>query len=359
MESQIMKRNHILTATCLLLCISVLIIDANAAPIPSIVMPQDYIAERASTYNPTGANGDNIKIPANTTVALATLEGAGIIQHCWFTINSKDPQYLSNLQLRITWDDATKPAVQSKWGPFFCLGFDECADVLSEPIAVMSSTASFIKYPPGFAAFNCYFKMPFRKKAVIEVVNSSTMPVNNFFYHINWQRHKRLPRGVHYFHAKYLEEETKVEKLPKGRNPTGENNYVILDTKGKGHFIGCSLHVEAHRSEKGKWYEGDEMILVDGQQPSEGILGTGSEDYFGMAWGVRRWFQAPYFGTSYHSWNQGERKMAHWGRFSVYRFHMPDPIPFKKSISVSIEHGHNNDAANRYQSVAYWYAEKP
>ena len=36
-----------------------------------------------------------------------------------------------------------------------------------------------------------------------------------------------------------------------------------------------------------------------------------------------------------------------------------NPIPFERSIRVSIEHGHGNTQANDYSSVAYWYQELP
>jgi hypothetical protein len=175
----------------------------------------------------------------------------------------------------------------------------------------MTGRADYIEDPPGRAAFNTYFPMPFRKSARIEVANRGPEEVPSFF------------------------------------------------TRGEGHYVGCTLHVEAHQQDPGEWYEGDETILVDGQALAGAIHGTGTEDYFNMAWGVRRWFQSPYFGTSFHAWNPGEPELGAFGRFSVYRFHLLDPVPFKKSIRVTIEHGHNNDAGNRYASVAYWYEASP
>ena len=44
---------------------------------------------------------------------------------------------------------------------------------------------------------------------------------------------------------------------------------------------------------------------------------------------------------------------------TVYRFHIPDPVPFKKSIRVTIEHGHANDRADYDSSTAYWYQAEP
>ena len=39
----------------------------------------------------------------------------------------------------------------------------------------------------------------------------------------------------------------------------------------------------------------------------------------------------------------------------MYRFHIEDPIHFRESIKVTIEHGHANDLSNDYSSTAYWY----
>lgn len=332
---------------------------AEPPELPSLTRVQPYEAARASSNNPTGANQDSITIAPGQTAQLADLRGPGVIVHFWFTLRSESPDYLSKLHLQIRWDDVEKPAVDSPWGPFFGLGHDECADVVSEPIVVMAGKAPYIEYPPGLAAFHCYFPMPFRTRARISVVNRDDEPVTAFFYHVDYQRHDALPEDACWFHASYRSEMTRPGTHPGGINATGSENYVILDTTGEGHYVGCTLHVDARPTDKGKWYEGDDMIVVDGRPVRAAILGTGSEDYFGMAWGVRRHFQAPHFGTSYHRWPEGGPEMLQYGRFSLYRWHLRDPIPFRKSIRVSIEHGHDNDAANRYASVAYWYARQP
>jgi len=332
---------------------------AGPAGLPEIALRQDYEAKRASSANPTGGNQDRVTLAAGQTAQLADLRGPGIIRHCWFTLRSDSPDYLSKVILQIRWDDAEEPAVEAPWGPFFGLGHDECADVVSEPIVVMAARAPYIQYPPGLAAFNCYFPMPFRKRARISVTNQDDQPLSALFYHIDYQRHEALPESAFYFHALYRAEHTRPATHPDGKNTSGRENYVILEASGEGHYVGCTLHVEARPSDPGKWYEGDDMIIVDGRPVADGILGTGSEDYFNLAWGVRREFQSPYCGTSYHRWPEGGPEMLQYGRFSLYRWHLPDPIPFSRSIRVSIEHGHDNDAGNRYASVAYWYARQP
>ena len=66
--------------------------------------------------------------------------------------------------------------------------------------------------------------------------------------------------------------------------------------------------------------------------------------------GVRR----PYHGISLASSVQ-----EHFGLWSMYRFHIEDPVRFSKSIRVTIEHGHANAQGNDYSSVGYWYQLEP
>lgn len=43
----------------------------------------------------------------------------------------------------------------------------------------------------------------------------------------------------------------------------------------------------------------------------------------------------------------------------MYRYYIEDPIRFRKSIRVTIEHGHANSLSNDYSSTAYYYLSKP
>jgi hypothetical protein len=97
--------------------------------------------------------------------------------------------------------------------------------------------------------------------------------------------------------------------------------------------------------------EGDERVFVDGEkEPS--IIGTGTEDYFSSGWyynyGV---YSAPYHGVTI----KDDEK----SRINTYRWHIEDPIPFKKSLNFTIEHGAGNDVTADYSSVAFWYQTHP
>ena len=43
----------------------------------------------------------------------------------------------------------------------------------------------------------------------------------------------------------------------------------------------------------------------------------------------------------------------------MYRFYVNDPVRFRKSIRMTIEHGHANNFGNDYSSTAFWYQAEP
>ena len=44
---------------------------------------------------------------------------------------------------------------------------------------------------------------------------------------------------------------------------------------------------------------------------------------------------------------------------TLYRWHIEDPVIFRKNIRVTIEHGHANRRADEISSVAFWYQAEP
>ena len=79
---------------------------------------------------------------------------------------------------------------------------------------------------------------------------------------------------VGYFHAYYRQE----------RPARKGHNYAFLNIKGDGHYVGTVMSVVQTQV---SWFgEGDDLFYVDGAKKPQ-ILGTGSEDYFNDAWGLR------------------------------------------------------------------------
>ncbi|MBD3187608.1 DUF2961 domain-containing protein, partial [Candidatus Bathyarchaeota archaeon] len=128
-----------------------------------------------------------------------------------------------------------------------------------------------------------------------------------------------------------------------------ENNYVILETKGKGQYIGCNISITNFQ---GSWWgEGDDMIWVDGYKWPPDLHGTGSEDYLNQAWGM----QPNAFLRNGSSIFEGDTG----GYQTSYVFHLENPVRFTEELKVTIEHGHGNHLRNEVSSVAYWYESKP
>ena len=112
------------------------------------------------------------------------------------------------------------------------------------------------------------------------------------------------------------------------------------------------------------WGEGDDMIFIDGEDFPPSFHGTGSEEIFGGGACPAVEYTGPY--TGFHmveNWidesdlSEGADQKQWLGTNGLYRFHVNDPIRFKESIRVTIEHGHSNNKTNDYSSVAFWYQE--
>ena len=325
--------------------------DQQGGALAELPFLKSYQKMRASSYDKTGGNDDGNwknKIQPGETRVIADLRGPGAIDHIWFTIASKEQYHLKKIVLRMYWDGEENPSVEVPIGDFFGLGLGEYHHFWSEPIAIGTENA-----------LNCYWRMPFTKSAKITVTNEGQKPIDALYYNIDWRKYKRPLPDVMYFHAQYRQAyPCKRVEWPEGAkkiNKDGKNNYVFMEARGHGHYVGVTLSVRLN--EDGWWGEGDEMIFIDGDSLPR-INGTGSEDYFCGAWGFGKPFWYPYFGCPVNQAEQGtqHKKGATW---SVYRFHIPDPIPFTKSIRVTMEHGHANDRADDWSSVAYWYQTEP
>jgi len=315
---------------------------------------RDRRTGRFSSWDTTGRNSDAWTIPPGESRVLADITGPAVITHIWMTQRNHYRQCL----LKITWDDARSPSVLVPLGDFFCLGH---GIVNSFQSALFSaSTNSPNQFDKG-CALNCYVPMPFRSRAVVELVNESTEAHRQYFYVDYESLEGRFPDDLGYFHAEFRRTNPfggwgheitvnapEANIANKGRE-AWENNYVILDTKGRGHYVGCNLSVTNFQ---GTWWgEGDDMIWVDGYKWPPDLHGTGSEDYLNQAWGM----QPNAFmrnGSSIYERDTG-------GYQTGYVLHVENPVRFTREIKVTIEHGHGNHLANEMSSVAYWYAARP
>jgi hypothetical protein len=313
----------------------------------------DRTTGRVSSWDTTGRNADHWIIAPGERRVLADLEGPGAITHIWMT----QREHYRECLLLFTWDDADEPSVAVPLGDFFCLGHGMVRSFQSALF-----TASQARKPQfGLGcALNSHVQMPFGKRAKVELLNESSEPHLQYFY-IDYERYPEAQPDLGYFHAEFrrtnpfpgwggdLPVYSEVNEVANLGDDAWRNNYVILDTRGEGHYIGCNLSITNF---KGEWWgEGDDMIWIDGEKWPPDLHGTGSEDYLGQAWETQ---DVAYLrnGVTLDEEQTG-------GYQTSYVFHLENAIRFRESLKVTIEHGHANHLANDMASTAYWYARTP
>ena len=293
------------------------------------------------------------------TRTLADIEGAGVIQHIWITVTDHTDKgffVLRDMVLRMYWDDEEYPSVESPLGDFFCCGFGRDCIVNSVPMVVNPARG-----------FNCYFPMPFKKRARITIENQHEAEIEAFFFQIDYTLYDELPDDISYFHAQWRRE--KITELKK--------DYTILDgVKGKGHYVGTYMALSTLER---YWYgEGELKIYLDGDEEYPTICGTGTEDYFGGSWSfadfkdgvmTEQTYNTPFMGFPYLSRND-ERIVSRYymndtnTERGFYRWHIMDPIVFDEEIRVTIQqlgvcHKGLFERQDDVSSVAYWYQTLP
>lgn len=318
----------------------------------SLARLRSYKTRRSSSWDRSGGNGDSVAVNAGASATLLDMQGAGVVTHIWFTINSRDPLHLKNLVLRAWWDGEAAPSVEVPIGDFFGLGLGEYFTYQSALTAVAP-----------MKALNAYFEMPFATAARLTVTNEGTERTDNLYFAIDYVTLPSLGDDVARFHAQYRQSapesstmndwtvnwDKRVNDL---KNLDGAGNYVFLEATGRGHFVGVTQAVE--QNQEGWFGEGDDMFFIDGDKLPT-INGTGTEDYFNGAW--------DFGGKPFAYMHNGAPYIVDperiGGRYCLYRWHTESPITFEKSLKATIEHGHANHRRDNFYSVAYWYQTEP
>ncbi|QQO08396.1 glycoside hydrolase family 172 protein [Breznakiella homolactica] len=302
-----------------------------------------------------------IDIDQGETAVLADIEGPGVINHIWITVQDKTDKgvfVLRDFVLRMYWDDEQTPSVEVPLGDFFCNGFSTKCNVYSMPILVAP-----------YGGFNSFFSMPFRRRARITIENQHPGPMHAFFYTVNYSLVPELPPETAYFHAQWRRE--RVTEI--GRD------YVIADgIRGTGHYVGTYLAWTA--LERYWWGEGEIKCYIDGDTDFPTICGTGVEDYVGGAWGFyeldesgyfrteESTYCSPFMGYPFYSKIDNTRPKAYGydalPMHGLYRWHILDPIRFKEDFLITVQQiGHDGDTlferSDDIASTAYWYQMEP
>ena len=296
----------------------------------TVPMLSDAETRSISAENPTGERGGGAKavpdegnagsmlgqgwkirpcitLEPDTVTTLAEVDGPGVVQHIWITVH---PKAYRDTILRCYWDGEETPSVEVPLGDFFCNGHGLRCDINSMPIAVNPS-----------GGFNSYWPMPFREGMRITIESQHRETIGGFFYQITYAL-TDVPAEAGYLHAEWRRSMTS-RTYPE---------HVILDgIEGQGHYVGTYLAWE--QLSNGWWGEGEIKFYMDGDNAYPTICGTGTEDYFGGAWGFGgETFSTPFLGYPLYRKEPGEVP-----KHGLYRWHVMDPIRFQQSLRVTIQ----------------------
>lgn len=284
----------------------------------------------------------SVGIEPGSTHTLADIEGPGSIQQIWLTPTGNWRYSI----LRVYWDDQEQPSIECPVGDFFAMGWGRYAPLSSLAVCVN----------PG-SAFNCYWEMPFRRRARFTLTNidDDAMIV---YYQINYEL-RDIPEDAGYFHAQFR----RVNPLPYKQVHT-----IIDGVEGRGHYAGTYLAWGVNND--GWWGEGEVKFYLDGDEwPT--ICGTGTEDYFCGSYNfenkeTRRYeeFTTPYAGL--HQVLRPDGLYRSQQRFGMYRWHITDPVRFAEDLRVTVQglgwrNGYKGylPLQDDLASVAYWYQTLP
>jgi hypothetical protein len=286
-------------------------------------LPEGVETRWASSENQRGEKGRGaqanagrkgsatVPVKAGESRVLAEATGtSGTVRRIWMTFPDRSPRMLRSLRIDIYWDGAREPAVSAPVGDFFGLGLGQMVPFQSALFA-----------NPEGRSFNSFVQMPFRTGMKIVMTNESPHNLDELFYDVNYTLGDRHGPNALYFHAHFRRE-----------NPTRlQQDYELLPrVAGRGRYLGTNVGVIVNQREFHNtwWGEGEIKIYLDGDREFPTLAGTGTEDYVGTAWGQGQ-FAHLYQGSPVAD----ERAM----RWCFYRYHIPDPVYFRRDIRVTMQ----------------------
>jgi len=290
---------------------------------PLFMFPEGIESKWASPENPSAEKGSGgvtcsgrkgsayLPLKSKESYIMAQeMAGSGTIHRIWMTIHQRDITMLRGLRLDFYWDGCEKPAVSAPLGDFFGTGLGRTAAFQS---ALFAS--------PEGRSFVCYVPMPFRNGMKMVITNETQTDLNLLFYDVNYTIGDKHDEDMLYFHAHYRRE-----------NPTTiQKDYEILpNISGKGRYLGCNIGVIINKDlyYSSWWGEGEVKVYLDGDTEYPTLCGTGTEDYIGTGWGQGR------YDHLYQGCHIADRENM---QYCFYRYHILDPIYFRKDIKVTIQ----------------------
>ena len=275
-------------------------------------------------------------------VTIGEVKGKGYITNLWLTFPNwfwghwapdaiTNQALLKTLIIRVYWDGADVPAIETPVGDFFGIGLCQSANYAAQYLGMSSG------------GFYCKFIMPFAKGFRIEMENLDESTGTEIYMNVLYQLVDELPEDVPYFHAQFNT----------GENP-GPDPVLIADVEGAGQYLGCSLSMQGKQKCYLSFLEAPEYIYVDEDWDHPRIIGTGLEDYFLGGWYFREGcFTGPLHGLTV--------KDVINASVAMYRIHEQDAIHFEKRFKMNFINPWSPERLKpfSYSSVSYMLLNSP
>ncbi len=283
----------------------------------------------ASNLGPGRKGAPATTLKAGQEVQLCDIYGSGTIRHIWMT-TANNPTNLRSLVIRAWWDGQTHPSIECPIGDFMGTAHGKVMPYFS---AVHSLGRN--------AGMNIWLPMPFANRARITLTNEGNENVP-LFYQIDYTTQDVHPSDVGRLHVLFAREDPTTEK----------RDFELLPKRtGKGRYIGALVGIRNLHPDQW-WGEGEIKIFMDGDSEFPTIVGTGSEDYVGLSYGMQ---QTPYL---YNGCNLDQESFI-----SMYRWHLPDPIYWQRECRITIQQiAWKNGLAETeddWSTATFWYEPVP
>jgi hypothetical protein len=256
--------------------------------------------------------------------------GGGAISLLRLVTPERDPVRLRSTLLTIAFDDVE--TVRAPLIDFFGTG------------PGLNATASLPFTVAADGTLLCRFVMPFGASATVTLsrpAGTDDLPLA-LSGAVTMAARPFAGDGRALFHARFRAPEALATRPP--------SDWHVATLLGRGRQVGTVLDVD-NPPGVAWWGEGDEKVTVDGA-PFPDFFGTGTEDYFGFAWSATTTFEHPYHALTVAP----PPGNGFSGVFSMNRFLIADPVPFRRSLRFDLELWHWSETTVRQAAMLYWYA---
>ena len=303
---------------------------ATAQRVDDLYRVRDAVSQSYVEYH-------KVTVPKGKEVVLAGLKGPGKVTYFYVTP-------VSDMVLKIFWDDEAEPSVLAPLGDFFGALRGKTIDYQSLPMQIQHG------------CYMCYLPMPFAKRARFVLANDSKKDYSaEMAYGIDYEQDQRYAAEKSHLHCTWRRsnpvpgDAPPLDRVIKRSQSGGKNNidtrHTILEAKGHGQYVGNFLHV--YTKNTGWWGEGLTIFHLDGKTM---VHTPGTEDEYGACWGFGGTFSYPSCGYL--------RKEK--GHNLVYRWYVANPVRFRQSLKVEIQDVYDfGPGADDFTSIAFWYQEEP